>query len=794
MLRHARPIFVLALILTLPILAGEREQTLATAAAAGDLETVKRLITEGLGVDAAVNSYGATALSFAADKGHLEVVRFLLENGADANIKDRFYDSTPINWAIFGGHGEIAALLVEHGADGVGAAQMAINTENFAVAQAILATGKLPAESLTALLGNAREAGAEELTKALEAAGAKLLPPSNFNMSPEALERFAGNYRLEQFNLDITLSVDEGGLLSKNSRNPKPSFYEPTSDTTFRRKAIGDVELHFEFDGDKVTGYKAIRQDTDQPFEFVRVEPEATDEPEVTEAEPAKAQEPAEKPTEEPSPELAAKEAMASIPAAANKNWPAFRGPGAAGTAEGSPVVEWNADGTNILWKTAIPGRAHSSPIVWGDRVFVTTAVAAKPEGEFRHGLYGDVDSVKIETTYDWRIYALHKKTGEILWHHIATEGSPRASHHIKATQANATPVTDGRRVVAILGSEGLYAWDLDGKLLWKRDLGVLSVGWFYDATYEWGHSASPILHEDKVIVQVDRHREPFLAAYSLKDGSELWRSKRDNLPSYSTPTLFEAPSGPEIVTNGTNFIRAYNPQDGKELWRLGPNSELVVGTPVTGHGMVFVTGGYPPVRPIYAIRPGGEGDLSLPEGTEKSEHIAWKTDRGGTYMPTPLVYGDYLYMTSNAGIVTCYNARTGEQIYRDRIAGRGGVAFTASPVAADGRIYWVSEEGDGYVGKAGPEYELLATNPLDEIVMASPAIAGDVLFIRSLQHVYAIGVAGEEGGTAAGRSQAGGAPLRPLDSGSRFHRGHQTFRGSRDHRDRQDCGSRSDL
>ncbi len=402
--------------------------------------------------------------------------------------------------------------------------------------------------------------------------------------------------------------------------------------------------------------------------------------------------------------------------------------------------LTWNVEtGDNIRWKRAIPGRAHSSPIVWGDRVFVTTAVSSAPEEPFRTGLYGDVDEAEVTAEYAWRIYALDKADGDVLWQHEMTRGLPRAPHHFKATQANATPVTDGKHLIAMMGSEGLYCYNLDGKLLWQKDLGVLEVGWFYNPGYGWGHSSSPIIYRDRVIVQVDRYDDPFIAAYALADGRELWRTTRENLPSWGTPTVLEAEGHTEIVANGSRWIRGYDAESGKELWHLAPISEVTVGTPVVGHGLVFVTGGYPPARPIYAIRPGGKGDISLAEGAESSANIAWSAERGGTYIPTPLVYGDYLYMTANNGALGCYDARTGERIYRARVAGRGGVAISASPVAAAGRLYFASEDGDVYVGKAGPEYELLATNAMGEIVMASPAIAGDTLFIRTMEHVYAI-------------------------------------------------------
>ncbi len=422
-------------------------------------------------------------------------------------------------------------------------------------------------------------------------------------------------------------------------------------------------------------------------------------------------------------------------------NWPAFRGANAAGTADGAgPPLEWNSeDGTHVRWKTPIPGRAHSSPVIWGQRIYLTTAVRSQPEKEFRHGLYGDVDSEADLPAYTWRLLAIDKNSGKVLFDHPVHSGKPSASHHIKATQANASPVTDGQTIIASLGSEGLYAFAMDGKQLWRQDLGLLDTGWFFDPSYQWGHASSPVIHDGKVILQVDRSSDSFIAAFSLADGKQLWKTQRDNLPSWGTPTLLPAGDGFELVANGSKQIRGYDPESGKELWRLGPNSEVTVGTPVVGHGMVFVTGGYPPVRPIYALKPGGRGDLTLAEGETSSAHVAWSTTRGGTYMPTPLIYGDHLYMTANNGVLTCYDAKTGEQIYRQRLS-KGSAAFSGSPVAADGRIYFASEDGDIYVVKAGAEYELLASNSLPEVIMTTPAITDGMLVVRGISNLYGLG------------------------------------------------------
>ena len=333
----------------------------------------------------------------------------------------------------------------------------------------------------------------------------------------------------------------------------------------------------------------------------------------------------------------------------------------------------------------------------------------------------------------------LDKKTGKVLWEKVAYEGVPKTKRHPKSSQASATPATDGKIVVAHFGSEGLYAYDLSGKLLWKRDLGVLNAGWFYDPDYEWGIASSPILWKDLVIVQCDIQKGSFVAAYRAKDGEPVWRTERDEIPSWPTPTVAEIDGKAELVTHATKFIRGYDPKTGQELWRLGPNSEVTTPTPIVAHGLVYVTNGYRGIQPIYAIRLGGRGDLTLPEGKESSEFLAWTKKRGGPYTPTPVVYGDQLYAVSNNGVLTCWDAKTGAQLYQQRIGDQGG-AYSASPVAADGKLYLSMEDGEVNVVKTGPAFQLVAKNPIGEVLMATPAVSEGVLYVRGMQHVFAIG------------------------------------------------------
>jgi outer membrane protein assembly factor BamB len=426
------------------------------------------------------------------------------------------------------------------------------------------------------------------------------------------------------------------------------------------------------------------------------------------------------------------------------QNWPQFRGAGAAGVAEGKKTpLTWDlAKGTNIRWKMPIPGIAVSSPIVWGGKLFVTTAVSSDPTASFRHGLYGDVEPSKDTARHSWKVYALDAKTGKVLWERTAHEGVPKTKRHPKSSQASPTPVTDGKHVIAHFGSEGLYAYDMDGKLLWKVDLGNLNAGWFYDPDYEWGVASSPIIYQDKVIVQCDIQKDSFIAAYSLKDGKQVWKTMRDEIPSWPTPTIVERDGRAELVTAATKFNRGYDPATGKELWRLGPNSEVTSPTPFAANGLVYITNGYRIIQPIWALKSGARGDITLKDGQTSSEYIAWSQMKGGPYTPTPIVYGEQLYVCSNNGILTTYNARTGERVYQQRL-GNGG-AYSASPVAADGKIYFPSEDGDVHVVKAGQKYELLATNSVGEVLMATPAISDGMIFVRSMKHVIGIGEASQ--------------------------------------------------
>ena len=422
-------------------------------------------------------------------------------------------------------------------------------------------------------------------------------------------------------------------------------------------------------------------------------------------------------------------------------SWPSFRGPHASGIAEGQNLPdEWNTKtGQNILWRTPIPGLAHSSPVVWGNRVFVTSAVSSDPKASFKPGLYGDGDASKDRSRHRWIIYALDKQTGKIVWEQTAHEGEPLEKRHIKATYANSTPATDGRIVVAWFGSEGVYAYDVNGRFLWKVDLGRIDAGAYDVPSVEWGPASSPIIWKDLVILQCDTQTDSFIIALNANTGQTVWKTDRDEIPSWGTPTVVTTAKGEELVTNASNFIRGYDPRTGKELWRLGRSSKITAPTPIFADDVLVVVSGRGPERPIFVVKAGARGDLTLPEGQTSSDTVIWSKTGRGSYMPTPLIYNGILYVLANNGTFDAYNLKTGAELYRQRLSVVGS-GFSASPVASDGKIYLSNEDGEILVVSAGEKFNHIATNSMGEMLMATPALSDGVMYVRSNASVFAIG------------------------------------------------------
>ncbi|MFY9574767.1 MAG: PQQ-binding-like beta-propeller repeat protein [Blastocatellia bacterium] len=423
-----------------------------------------------------------------------------------------------------------------------------------------------------------------------------------------------------------------------------------------------------------------------------------------------------------------------SAEAAPKNNWSQWRGPEGNGvSSETNLPAQWS-DTQNIKWKTAIPGRGHSSPIVWDNRIFLTTdvegeavpgakAVEHKDEGK----PYKHPDSIGADRKHTFKVLCMDGGTGKMIWERTAYEGTVYDDRHRKASYASPTPATDGTYVFAYFGTEGLYCYDFGGKLIWKALPGQI-------ATFGMGTGTSPVLFENTVILQCDEDNgeKSSLLALDKKTGKEVWKTPRKVQASWSTPLIVRGRQRTELITSGNELIISYDPKTGKELWRTKGHASNAIATPVAGNGMVFVYAGFP-VKKTLAITLGASGDLS------DTKNIVWQYDKGTAYVPSSILYGDYLYLLSDRGIITCLDAKTGKIVYE---GGRVPIpaTFTASPVAFDGKILLTSEDGDTFVIKAGPKHEVIATNSISEPVYASPAISDGMIFIRGEKNLYAIG------------------------------------------------------
>jgi outer membrane protein assembly factor BamB len=696
--------------------AEDKGEALREAARAGDLARIEALLAAGAPVDAPAR-YGQTPLYYAAEKGHLAAAKRLVEAGANVNVRDGFFGASALEIALQSGHVELARYLLTHGAeDASSALATAIERDDPELAQAALATGLIEPLDLAAARREVEGGAGPKLRELLAAATVKPRPRSPYKAAPERLSALAGRYR-ENSGREVTVAVRGEGLGLTFPGEAEMLLASVAKDRF--DSADGNLSMVFGGRGGLVEWARVNRGGELSFFGVVTADPTplrtaAKDGAEVK---------------------------MEAAPMTAPRPWPQFRGPQASGVGDGQGApAAWDvATGQGVRFKTPIPGIGLSSPIVWGDRIFLTTAVSGKGDTTFRTGLYGDPTSVEDLSEHSFRLYALDAATGRVIWEREVHRGAPQVRRHLKSSLANATPATDGERVVVLFGAIGkLAAYDFDGKVIWQRDIGILDCNDPQSGSAEWGHASSPILYGDLVLIQGDRRKDSFLAAYRLATGEEVWRVAREEPSTWATPNVLPAPSGDELIANGPT-IRAYDPRTGKPLWSLGPSSEVVVATPVVGDGLAFLTAGYPPVRPVFAVRPGQRGDLSLPPGERSSKAVAWSHARGGTYIPSPILYRGILHTCNNNGILTSYRAETGEQLSQLRLSAAGG-SFSASPVAADGRLYIASETGDVYVLRAGPEPELLAVQPMGETVMSTPAISGGLLVVRTLNHVFGLG------------------------------------------------------
>jgi len=418
-------------------------------------------------------------------------------------------------------------------------------------------------------------------------------------------------------------------------------------------------------------------------------------------------------------------------------NWPQFRGPGARGVTTNAHFPDhWSAS-DNVAWTAPIPGRGWSSPIVWGDRVFLTTAINSGTSEPPKKGLYlGGERPTASRSEHVWKLVCLDLNSGTQRWDHVIHRGVPPGPVHLKNTYASETPVTDGERIYVSVGNVGVFCLDFEGREVWFKPLEP------HKTRMGWGTAASPVLHGNRLYVVSDNEEQSYLLALDKVTGTEVWRVDRDEKSNWSSPYVWDNELRSEIVTTGSGKVRAYD-LEGKLLWWFKGMSSITIATPYADAGLLYVTSGFivDKSRPIYAIRPGGSGDISLQPGQTNNSSIAWCQPLAAPYNPTTLVYDGRLYVLYDLGLLSAFNARTGAVLY-ERQKLPGGLRFTASPWAANGQIFCLNEDGLTFVVRAGDSFELLHTNKLaeDDMCMATPALAGDRLLIRSAARVYCIG------------------------------------------------------
>lgn len=422
-------------------------------------------------------------------------------------------------------------------------------------------------------------------------------------------------------------------------------------------------------------------------------------------------------------------------------DWPGFRGINGSGVVESGPApTTWDVPkGTNVAWKTPIDGLGHSSPVIWGNQLCVTTAKSETGDASMKLGLYGDIRSVNDSSEHTWRLVCLDKRDGSVMFDRVIHKGVPIIKRHTKATHANSTLATDGTHIVAMLGSEGLFAFDMQGRPKWRKEFGVLDSGYFMAPTAQWGFASSPIIHDGKVILQADVQQNSFIGAFDVATGKELWRTARADVPTWSTPAINQVGTRTHVVVNGWRHIGAYDFETGKEIWKLkSVGGDIPVPVPVFGDDLMYLTSAHGPGQPVYAIKPTATGDISLEGDATSNAHISWSHARDGAYMMSPVLYDGLLYVSKNNGVFNVFDAESGERVYQQRL-GDGTTGFTSSLVAADGKVYFSSEDGDVFVVKAGRTFDLLATNPLGDYSMATPAISEGRLYFRTGKSVTAV-------------------------------------------------------
>lgn len=426
--------------------------------------------------------------------------------------------------------------------------------------------------------------------------------------------------------------------------------------------------------------------------------------------------------------------ALVGSTAVAEDNWPQFRGPHSSGEIIASGLPDSWSTTENVAWKTPIPGRGWSSPVVWGDRIFLTSVVSSQSAGAPQTGLYSGGPQDIPAGEHRFVVHAIDWSSGKIVWEREVHRGYPSQARHLKNSYASETPVVDARRVYAYFGNIGVFAFDHDGKPLWSQAVDPV------DTRNGWGTAASPVSDGERLYIVNDNETASYIGALDTESGNEVWRVSRDEGSNWSTPFIWNNDLRVEIITTGSNKIRSYD-TSGTELWSLSGMSTITIPTPFAKFGFLYISSGYMPddLRPVYAIKPGASKDISLAKGETSNDYVVWHQPTAGPYNPSPVILGDTYYTLFDRGFFTAHDAKTGQEIYGKKRIDPAAGAFTASPWAYDGKIFCLSEEGVTYVVRAGKDFEVLGESSLDEVVLATPAVVRDSVLIRTASMLYRI-------------------------------------------------------
>jgi len=422
-----------------------------------------------------------------------------------------------------------------------------------------------------------------------------------------------------------------------------------------------------------------------------------------------------------------------------NKQWPSYRGYFASGYLDNTHLPDsFNIETSyNVKWNVDIPGLGLSCPVIWDNRVFITTAVSDQDTEGYLTGMYGDIAPVEDSSEHIWKVICLDNSTGEILWEQDANQGIPQVKRHPKSSHANTTIATDGNHVIAFFGSEGLYCYNQEGELLWERDFGLINSAWDVVESAEWEFCSSPVIFQDKVIIQADALNAAFVAVLNLYTGETIWRQDRDEISGWCTPNIYFEGSKARIAVNGYKHRGGYDLETGEEIWKMAGGGDIPVPSPIVWKDLIYFNSAHGRHAPLFAVKNSASGELPYPDNDSVTDDgFAWFYDRQGAYMTSVMVYDSLLYRLKWNGNLACFDARNGELIYQQTV---NPSSFIASPVASDGRIYIVSEDGDLYIAQAGREYKLLKRIPLGEPSLVTPGMTEGMLILRTSGKLIAV-------------------------------------------------------